>query len=195
MELTKTTGAFTAIVGLLCLFRAEQRRVPADEYQSFMDWLAEKNHDGVVKTFEQNPKLALAVDSFLQQGHKRVMSTLEFTDKSLTQMASHMEGLEDVSRAIAPDHELPEQAYSILEQLVASEGSAFVKIKTLVGTAYQLMDASGQLRVDEPRFADDDIEQLCDLGLLLSERDTGGSHVFRLTRVGANYIRRVQELA
>ena len=50
---------------------------------------------------------------------------------------------------------------------------------------YAMPDGNGQIQINEPRFIDDDLLKLCDLGLLRLSRNSSGGRIFTITRAGA----------
>ena len=125
----------------------------------------------------------------LNQNHDVVVKKLSGLDSSIIQLASQIDGLKEVASAIAPNIELSDQAVSVIKQLVDSQGSFFIEIKMLGGTMYQVMDGrSGAVEFDEPRFIDDDLNQLCQLGLLDLDYNRKGDRLFRIMRATERYI-------
>jgi hypothetical protein len=180
--------AFATIVGLLGTFKAERRASSDDDYRDFMEWLGEKRHDDLIKAIHSNQELAAALTTFLESGHEEVMAKLSGLDRSLLELASQIDGVQQLAHAIAPQAELSSQAFSILKQLNDSGGSVFLEMKMLGGTLYQIMDTSAQLEIEEPRFVEDDLEKLCRLGLLLQDYNNKGGRLFRITRASVRYV-------
>ena len=116
------------------------------------------------------------------------MAKLSGLDYAMVELASQIDGIQEVARAIAPQAELSDQAFSILKQLNDSGGSVFLEMKMPGGTTYQVMDASAQIQIEEPRFVEDDLEQLCRLGLLLQDFNNKGDRLFRITRASVKYV-------
>lgn len=188
MDPVTAASTFATIVGLVSSFKAERRASSDDEYRDFLDWLSEKRHNDVVDAINANHSLSSAIEAFLREGHEEVMTKLSALDDSLLRLASHIEGFNEISKAVAPNIELSDQSISILKQLNASGGSFFMELKTLGATMYQVMDASSEIDIAEPRFVDDDLKQLCDLGLLLPDMNSKGERLFRITRASVNYV-------
>jgi len=183
--------AFATIVGLLGTFKSERRTRSDDEYRAFIDWLGEKRHTELVRSIQGNVQLVAALAAFLHGSHDEVMSKLANLDETILMLASRIDGVQDVARAIAPGSGVSDQALSILQQLSESGGSVFLELKTFGGTTYQVMDAQAQIEVKEPRFVEDDLSQLCSLGLLLQDSNSNGGRLFRITRASVRFVQNV----
>lgn len=192
MDPITIAGAFATIVGLVSNFKAERRASSDDEYRDFMEWLSDKRHDEMVDLLQSNHVLSTAIQSLLLRNHDEVIEKLNALDSQLIKLASRIEGFDAISLAISPSSELSEQSVSILQQLDESGGSFFLEMKMYGGTQYQIMDASGQISIDEPRFVDDDLKNLCSLGLLIPDYNRKGDRLFRITRASAEYLKQVQ---
>ncbi|EOW9192493.1 hypothetical protein [Vibrio cholerae] len=187
-------GSLATIVGLICNFKSERRASSDDEYKAFVEWLDTKRHKSIIDEINSNHLLGLSIKSLLNQNHDVVVKKLSALDTSIIQLASQIDGLKEVANAIAPNIELSDQAVSILRQLVDSQGSCFIELKMLGGTIYQMMDGnSGSVDYDEPRFIDDDLNQLCQLGLLNLNYNSSGDRLFRITRATARYIKQCEK--
>lgn len=57
MEPLITAGAFATIIGLICNFKNERRSVSENEYDDFVGWLNEKQHNKQIN----KPPLQVAV--------------------------------------------------------------------------------------------------------------------------------------
>ena len=193
MEPITTASAFATIVGLVSNFKAGRQASSDDEYMDFLEWLSEKRHDEIIQSINSNPSLSSAIEGLLNQSHQQVMEKLAALDNSLLELASRLQGFQQISHAIAPGTEMSEQALSILQQLEESGGSVFIELKFLGGSMFQVMDASAQLQIDEPRFVDDDLKKLCELGLLLSDQNKKGERLFRITRASVKYVQQVKK--
>ena len=105
----------------------------------------------------------------------------------MSAVAAHISGLKEISFALSADQGLSDQAFSIVKQLNDSGGSFFLELKMYGGTNYQVMDANANrlIEIGEPRFVEDDLAQLCELGLLIADYNSQGHRLFRLTRSAA----------
>ncbi|MGO1296347.1 MAG: hypothetical protein ACTMIA_03435 [Vibrio sp.] len=186
-------GSLATIIGLICNFKSERRASSDDEYKEFVEWLDTKRHKSVLSEIDSNHLLSLSIKSLLNQNHEVVIEKLSGLDRSLIQLASQIDGLKEVANAIDPNTELSAQAISIIKQFMKSEGSFFLEMKMLGGTLYHIMDGNGgMLDYDEPRFLDDDLNQLCNLGLLRLDYNPKNERLFRITRATTRYIEQLE---
>ncbi|EIK0775228.1 hypothetical protein R7P74_24360 [Vibrio sp. 2033] len=186
-------GSLATIVGLICNFKSERRASSDDEYKEFVEWLDTKRHKSVISEIESNHLLSLSIKSLLNQNHEVVIEKLSGLDSSLIQLASQIDGLKEVANAIDPNTELSDQAISIIKQFTKSEGSVFLEMKMLGGALYQIMDGNGgMLDYDEPRFLDDDLNQLCNLGFLRLDFNRKNERLFRITRATIRYVEQLE---
>jgi len=182
MDPLALSTAFATIVGLLCNFKSERNSKSDDEYSEFVEWLQSKNHDQLLKANSLNKQLGISIKSLLSQNHETVISKLFAIDGSLILLASKVNGLKEISKSISPNIELSSQAISVLKQLEASGGSFFIETDNWDGLAYDIMDASGTIEVEEQRFIKDDLEQLISLNLLTLDFNNEGNRLYRITR-------------
>ena len=110
-------------------------------------------------------------------------------DSILTSVAAHIEGFTEIAEAVRPGIKLSEQAISVLSQLNQSKGSKFLELKMMGGTKFMILDGNqGGIVIDESRFIEDDLCNLCELGFLRLNCNSKGDRLFHLTRQAANYI-------
>lgn len=187
MEPLSTASAFATIVGLVCNFRSERQSGQQDDYNEFLRWMDNVRHKELIEELNSNVSLAQGVKALLEDNHEQIMVKLKALESSMSAVASHINGLREISQALSPAHGLSDQAFSILKQLYDSGGSFFLELKILGGTSYQVMDASSNnvIEINEERFVEDDLNQLCDLGLLIPDHNRQGHRLFRLTRSAA----------
>ncbi|EGR2027043.1 hypothetical protein [Vibrio cholerae] len=187
-------GSLATIVGLMCNFKSERRASSDDEYKEFVEWLDTKRHKSIVEELNSNHLLGLSIKSLLNQNHEVVVQKLSDLDGSLIRLASQIDGLKEVANAIAPNVDLSDQAISVIQQLVDSQGSYFIEIKLHGGTLYQVMDGhGGNIDFDEPIFLNDDLSQLCQLGLLSPDHNSKGDRLFRITRATVRYVAQLEK--
>ncbi|WP_323993879.1 hypothetical protein [Aeromonas hydrophila] len=188
MDFLTSTTAFTTIVGLLCNFKAERS---SGEISDFILWLKEKRHDDVAARIEDNLSLTTQLTEILSTNHEVLIQKLASLDELVSSIATHVESLSGLAKAIHPHAGLSNQALSVLRQLVDSGAKFFMEHKLMTGepNAYKLMDrAHGPINYDEPRFIDDDLETLVRFGLLRLEYASQGSRRFLVTREAIRFI-------
>jgi len=85
-------------------------------------------------------------------------------------------------KLLAPEQALSKQAVAVLIQFENSQASEMLEVAMYSdGTLYMFIDGlQGQLNYTEPRFIQDDLEKLIELGLLRQRRNSEGRKVFHL---------------
>ena len=185
-------SSMATIVGLLSNFKSERRATSDDEYKEFVEWLDKKRHVTLIEEINSNHLLGLGIKALLSKNHESVVNKLSALDDSLETLASQIDGFKDIASAISKHSELSDQAISIVRQLIASGGSIFLEIKMKGCSIFQVMDASGSIEYDDPRFLDDDLKQLCKLELLIPSTNKSNGRVFTLTRFAVKYIEQLE---
>jgi len=56
------------------------------------------------------------------------------------------------------------------------------------------LGTQGELILNEPRFVEDDLSQLCNLGLLIPDHNSKGERLFRFTRAAALILNKASKL-
>ena len=182
-------GAFATIIGLLCNFKNEQRTASENEYNSFIKWLIEKKHDQVIEFLKENSSLSESIKAFLNENNEIIMRKLNSIDEIVSNIASNIEGLSEIVRAINPNLRISEQCISLLKQLDESGASSFMEVKDRRNKYLQLHDGgSGDIHFEEPRFLEDDLNTLVEYGFLRLEFIGSGSRVFHLTRQAVEFL-------
>lgn len=188
MDLVSGASGFANIVGLLGQFKSERKAASDDEYADFQNWLDSKRHRAVLDEINSNHLLGLSIKHLLQDNHAEVMAALGMLDSTLLKLASRLPAFADMATAIAPNVTISDQALGILQQLDASGGSRFSEFKMFSGTEYPVMDANGTIEIPEARFAENDLRELCSLGLLIEDRTPKGHRLWHLTREAADLV-------
>mgnify|MGYP003136383373 CR=1 FL=1 len=188
MEALTAATTFATLVGLLSSFRAERGSSEKADYDEFILWLGDKRHKELVQEIQSNHLLGHGIKLLLSEKHDEVMAKLAAIESTMAAVAANIGGLREISEAILPDAGLSSQAFSIIKQLSNSGGSFFLELKMAGGVIYQIMDASGQIDFDEPRFIEDDLQQLCNTGLLIPDYNSKGNRLFKLTRSAVKLV-------
>ena len=188
------TGAFATIVGLVCNFKSEQRAVSDDEYKEFIQWLGDKRHQDLIDEIQSNHLLGLGLKKLFNENHNVIVDKLNKLDDSITSIASQVDGFKDIANAVTLNSGLSDQAISLLQQLDESGGSAFLEVANLSGKEFLMLDGktSQQLHMNEDRFIDDDLSQLCSLGLLIPDYNSSGSRLFKITRSAVSLVQQIK---
>ncbi|WP_372378325.1 hypothetical protein ACBZ91_04195 [Vibrio natriegens] len=185
-------SSLATVIGLIYNFKSDRKSASDDEYQDFLNWLSDKRHKNLIEQINMNHVLGLSIKGLLQQNHDLVLSKLNHLDQSLSQLASGIDGFNEIAKAIKPNADLSEQAITILRNLVESQGSFILESTSLEGTTYHLYDGDRRsLGITENRYLEDDLGRLCSLGLLMPDYNRSGSRMFRITRNAVKYIAQV----
>lgn len=189
MDPLTAANTFATIVSLLSIFKAERTISASDENEAFMQWLQKKRYDSLVQEITSNHLLGVSIKNLLNQNHEKVVSALDAVQDAIAKLASRVAGFDQIAIAISPQISLSDQAVSILQQLNMSEGSTFLELKSSGGTNFMIMDGkSGCIEISEPRFADDDLATLVDVGLLRSDFNSRGDRLWRITREASRLV-------
>lgn len=183
--------AFASIIGLMSNFKSERKEKSDNEFQEFIYWLDNKRHLQIKQLLEENKDFAEGVKNLLNRNQEDIINRLQEINNTLLLFSSKIDGLKEISHALAPNIEISDQAISILKQLEKSGGSYFVEMHVFGGTLYQIMDADGDIEVPEPRFLEDDLIQLISLGLLIPDYSSDGHRLFRITRLVVKFLEKV----
>lgn len=187
MEPLSTASAFASIVGLLGVFKSERRAEESATVDQYVDWLRRQEHEQLANLIQNNAQLSESLQALLSQQHDEVMAKLHDLDQVLSDVASHVVGFQAIAEAMAVESRLSDQAVSILRQMNEAQTSKLIEIKTMSGTTYQTMDGQRTvLTINDPRFIEDDLNTLCELGLLRMDFGGAGSRLFIITRSGAS---------
>lgn len=187
MEPLTTASAFASIVGLLAIFKSEQRAEESETVEQYVDWLRRQEHEQLATLIQNNTLLSKSLQALLSQQHDEVMSKLHALDQVLSDVARHVKGFQEIAEAVTVQTFLSDQAVSILRQINEANSSKLIEIKTLSGTTYQTLDGQKMvLTIGDPRFIEDDLNTLCELGLLRMDFGGAGSRLFLITRAGAS---------
>ncbi len=189
MEPLATAGAFATIIGLLCNFKSERKGKKLDE---FILWLKEKHHEDIISYIQSQDAVTNEITTLLAREHEEVISRLDQLDAIISTIAAHLNQLPALAISIHPHALISNQAFSVLKQLVKSGAKYLLEDKSLRGeysVKYLLMEgARGEIKCDEPRFIEDDVESLQSLGLLRLEYGSRGSKKYYVTRSACSFI-------
>lgn len=181
MDPISIATSFATIVGLLCNFKSESS---GRELSEFIEWLKEKHHTDVVSGIEHNRKLSNELQALLFLNHQDLIDRLDSLDQILASIAVNIECFSNLASTIRPDTIFSEQAISIVKQFTASGASECWESSELGhdATSLILIDGTGQLEIKEPRFLEDDLRTLVDLGVLRLDYGSRGTRKFFITR-------------
>lgn len=185
--------SFATIVGLLGAYKAERREAAGDEFQDFMQWLAERNHTEIRSLLELNTQATIGIKSLLNQDRELLFQRLGDIDEILSLITSRIEGFSQITSALRPNAEISEQAVSVLKQLIESGGSKFLKSGGLNrGPSLHIIDGKGEIEYEEGQFIEDDLHTLVDLGLLNQDYNSMGDPLYIITRAAVKFLAAIQ---
>ena len=156
----------------------------------FLNYLDEHNLEDTHEIIQSNQELKTALGNLLRNNHEEMLEKLRGLEASLATLVSAVDGLRDIPVALSPALVLSEQAISILKQLDQSGGNGFLEVKDFSGSTYHIMGGS-DIKIDDPRFIDDDLNKLSALGLLIESRNPSDRRLFKLTRNAAKLVERI----
>jgi len=179
------------IVGLICNYRQEKGARAQLDYQQFMGWLESHRHDELKNLISQTHHLQSEVDALLRQDHAQLARQLGTIETMLAQILSRMDGFAGLARVVHPESTLSDQALEILRQFADSGTDLMLTLDFHEGTHFAFPPGSGGAlqpwKPGEPRFFEDDMETLCQLGFIRPDHGQA-EPAYRLTRAGAQYV-------
>lgn len=187
MEPLTSATAFASVISLLGQFIAERQTSKTLEADEFMSWLSDNRHDEIKQLLELNTNSTISIKALLAVNHEELISKLETLDNALAIYASGISGFSDLAGDLRPNSILSEQALSILKQLDESGGSRLLESK-LRGVTLHILDAPGQIAIDDQRFAVDDLNTLVRYGLLLQDYNDNGDNLYTFTRAASDIV-------
>jgi len=191
MEPLTLASAFATIVGLLNMFKQERKSEADQGRDAFLSWLDEHRFGDLKKAIESSHQLLTEIDGVLRQDRDVLLTRLKNIDEILATLASKIEGFGDISRALHPGMTLSDQAISVLRQFVQSDAKEFLKWASSQGDEVaflRLLNATGDIQIEDKRFIDDDLATLVNFGLLHFRMSSQGSEIYGITRNSVKLI-------
>ena len=185
--------AFATIVSLLADFVAHRSGNENKDYDTFMLWLTENRHDEIRGMLQSNAATTVSVKALLMDSRQIILERLSSLDKTLATVASGIEQYRDLALIAYPSSEISDQAYAILEQFYDSGATAVLEAKYVsdpIELAYIDGSSNGSITYTEPRFVEDDLTTLVELGLLGIDRNGSGKRIFKFKRTAAAFVER-----
>lgn len=193
MDPLSLASAFATIVGLIGQFRGEKFGQEQATLNDFMQWLIETNHEELKEILEKNSKASEGIKNILQEDRELFLEKLEGINNALLAFASGVSGFSSLAEAINPNALLSKQAISILTQFEEKQASKALEANSFGGMSLLLLDgASGNIEYDEPRFIEDDLKSLIELGLLRHDYNSNGDNLYIFTRAASSFIKGIK---
>lgn len=193
MPLLETSAALASVVGLIGQFVSGRDAAKSHDFNSFMQWLAESNHSELKALIESNHTTNIGVKAILSKNMESLRDSLERIDAALAAFTSAIDGFAQLGEGLRPNRGLSEQALSILRQLEAAQASAFLVFpagQSEPGEETMVFDGSVEsLEIPEARFLSSDLGSLVSVGALIAGRNSQGTPMYTVTRVGAELVK------
>jgi hypothetical protein len=197
MDPVTISTTLATLVGLICNYRQEKGSQEQLDHRKFIEWLEYHRHEEIKNLICETYHLQSEVDALLREDSQRLAAKLNSIEEMLARLLSRVQGFTPVVHALHPGIELSSQALEILSLFVTSDADRLVILQAPDGPKFALFPTSGgsapTYRVPEPRFLDDDVRCLVQLGLIIQDQrdDYGGEPIYRLARPGLDYVQRV----
>lgn len=188
MEPITVAASFASIVSLVGQYRAERGSTDQANFNDFIQWLIETQHQDLKELLEVNTKATISIKALLNQDREILLDRINSLDNALSAYASNLEGFSELASAINPEAILSAQALNVLRQFESSGASKMIQLKTTGPIAYFFMDGTGELEIEEPRFIEDDINVLVEIRLLRHEYNSSGSSIYVYTRAAHKLV-------
>jgi hypothetical protein len=179
--------SFATIISLIGMYRSEKSGREDVSYDDFVGWLQRHQHEQLVELLADNQQIAKSTKGLIEAQHEAVMEGLSAINKVVCDIAAQIGSVAPLAQAMAVESSISDQAIGILVQLDGHDASKFLEASYLNGTDYILLNGDrSQLTIADKRFIEDDLNTLCEYGLLRLDLNAQGSRLFHLTRSGAH---------
>ena len=187
------TGAatFATLVGLIGQYRTEKKSLNDSNFNDFLTWLVETQHAEVKTLIESNSTTTSGIKTLLNLRYEQLSEKIDLLDKSLATYASGFQGFSEISSVVWPGAGLSEQAISLLIIFEKSGASMILKDAKLSGsTELIFLDSSERVDIEitDPRFLEDDLRTLMEIGLLRHDFNSNGNDLYIYTRAASDLV-------
>ncbi|WP_447590166.1 hypothetical protein [Aquipseudomonas campi] len=190
MEPLSTTTALASIIGLIGQFKSGRDSPKSQDFNEFMQWLAESNHAELKSLIEANHSTAISIKAILHQSQEALSESLSRINNALAAITTTLAGFGDLGKSIRPNAALSEQAISVLKQIEDAGASKVLLVQFLdTGSKLTLLDgAGGGIDIPEPRFLEADMNALTNARLLIPGRNSSGRPMWTFTREASAFV-------
>lgn len=190
MDALIAASTFSTIISLIGQFRSERGGGKQSDFNDFLHWLVETQHDDLKALVETNVSTSIGIKALLNEQQDVLVAKLESLDNALASFASAFDGFSELGYGIKPDAMLSEQAISILHQFEASEASKVLELHMMSeGLMLMFLDGKGgQIEISDKRFIEDDLKSLVELKLLRHEFNSQGKNMYLFTRTASKLV-------
>ena len=181
---------FAEVVGLLCHYRQEKGQREVLDHQKFIEWLEYHRHEEIKDLIVNTAALRTEVDNLLRSDHAQMFQKLDRIGEILVKLLSRLGEFRGLALAISPNADLSEQAVLILRQFVESGEDQFVYIDFGEGQfiLQPCNNDSSSIEIMEPRFIEDDLNQLVALQFLSVKPNSQGNPIYGITRNAVRFM-------
>jgi hypothetical protein len=191
MEPMFAATSFATTISLLADFVAHRGAKQGKSFEEFMAWLSEQRHDEIKSLLELNTTATIGIKALLGETQREILDRLRSLDESFATLAAGVEPYRGLAQAIHPTSVLSDQAVSVLQQFHDSGASKILEVEYQEGTKTLLIvdgPTSGELSVSDPRFLEDDLTTLVELGLLGQSHNDRGDRLLSFRRSAARFV-------
>ncbi|WP_430318683.1 hypothetical protein [Pseudomonas nitroreducens] len=189
-------SALVSLVGLIGQFKSGRDSTKAQDFDDFMQLLADSNHAELKSLIESNHATAVSIKAILNQQNDVVRSSLAQIDSQLAGLVSAINGFSDLAQSIHPKQVLSDQAISFLEVADSLEDGRIELFRAVSGP--QLRYVSGTrpknavpARIPDPKFIEGDFELMVEHGYF-SSAGREGITIYTITRRGAEFVKQLK---
>ena len=183
------SAGFPQIVSLLATFYSiNNDKIDLNE---FTTWLDESNNQYAIKIIENNEQLQNDLSNFMTANHKENMDKLSQLTELIIDIASKIDGLNQLTNSFKSNNKLSEQAISILRQFVKSKSPNMYHMSNHSLGDYQhdyILEGSDKVEYDDSVFIEDDIKSLVDNRLITKTVSNKGNITYKITRQAVDFI-------
>ena len=187
---------FATIVGLLSAYRQHRTGVTQPDLEDFKEWLEEHSLAQIAGELDRNAALAAQISATLEQGLDGITAQLSRIERNLAAIVGGEPGFSGMADILLPSARLSDQAVALLVAFERSGAGIGIDTSSLSGASLLLSGESVNegFGPPDPRFWEDDLGTLVELGLLRLDLNKSGRRVFRFTRVGSEVARKLQSV-
>lgn len=188
MDPVSAATVFATMVSLLADYVAHRGATEGKSFDEFMAWLSEQRHDEIKALLEQNTSATIGIKAILRENQREILDRLQSLDRSMATFAAGYDAYRGLAQAAHPTSALSAQAISLLEQFHDSGASKILAIHQDGTKSLPIVDGPGELQVTDPRFLDDDLSTLVELGLLGLDHNVKGDPLYSFRRSAARFV-------
>lgn len=100
MEPLSTAAALASIIGLIGQFKSGRDSTKSQDFDEFMQWLAESNHAELKSLIEANHGTTISIKAILHQSQEALSESLSRIDNALAAITTALAGFGELSKSI-----------------------------------------------------------------------------------------------